>query len=174
MAHLVTIDGNTTFLPIVAGVQQGDTLVLYLFIITLDYVMRIAVAKDDNFGITLHLERGRCCLAVCLMYADRWHVYVDAAFCSKCTLESTCNKWTIIWKSASFKCHDQALLYEIHGSLLSNQGGTNIQSYPKLLENDMGTKVGEIESIMDRDLWQQYVCERLKQRLDKWWWYTWK
>ena len=45
-------------------------------------------------------------------------------------------------------------------------------SYPKLLENDMGMMADEIQSVMkDRDLWQQCVCERLKWRLDKWWWW---
>ena len=28
------------------------------------------MAKDDNFGITLHQQRGRHCLAVCLIDAD--------------------------------------------------------------------------------------------------------
>ena len=54
MAQVVTKDGNTNFFPIIAGVQQCETLAPYLFIIILDYVMRIALAKDDNFGITLH------------------------------------------------------------------------------------------------------------------------
>ena len=54
MVQVVTKDGNANFFPIIAGVQQGDTLVPYLFIIILDYVMRIAMAKDNNFGITLH------------------------------------------------------------------------------------------------------------------------
>ena len=67
---MVTKDNNTNFFPIIAGVQQGDTLALYLFIIVLDYVMRIAMAKDDNFGITVHQQRGRCCLAVCLTDVD--------------------------------------------------------------------------------------------------------
>ena len=53
MAKVVTEEGNTNFFPIIAGVQQGDTLAPYLFIIVLDYIMRIAMAKDDNFGITL-------------------------------------------------------------------------------------------------------------------------
>ena len=45
-------------------------------------------------------------------------------------------------------------------------------SYLKLLENDTGMMVGKIQSAMkDRDLWQQYLFERLKQRLDKWWWW---
>ena len=54
VSHMVTEDGNTNFFPNIAGVQQGNTLVLYLFIIILDYIMRITVAEDDNFGITLH------------------------------------------------------------------------------------------------------------------------
>ena len=70
IAQVVTEDGNTNFFPIIAGVQQGDTLAPYLFIIILDYVMRIAMAKDDNFRITLHQWRGRHCLAVCLTDAD--------------------------------------------------------------------------------------------------------
>ena len=70
MAQVVTKDGNTNFFPIIAGVQQGDTLASYLFIIVLDYIVRIAMAKDDNFGITLHWQRGRCCQAVCLTDAD--------------------------------------------------------------------------------------------------------
>ena len=37
-----------------------------------------------------------------------------------------------------------------------------------LLENDMGMMADEIQSLMkDRDLWQQFVCDRLEQRLNK-------
>ena len=32
--------------------------------------MRTTMAKDDNFGITLHQQRGRHCLAVHLTDAD--------------------------------------------------------------------------------------------------------
>ena len=69
VAQMVTKVGNTNFFPIVAGVLQGDTLVPYLFIIG-DYVRRITMAKDDNFRITLHQQRGRHCPAVCLTDAD--------------------------------------------------------------------------------------------------------
>ena len=41
-------------------------------------------------------------------------------------------------------------------------------SYPKLLENDRGMMVGDIQSTMkERDLWQQCVCRRLERRLDR-------
>ena len=54
VGQVVNDEGNTNFFPIVAGIQQGETLVPYLFIIILDYVMRITMAKDDHFEITLH------------------------------------------------------------------------------------------------------------------------
>ena len=47
MVQVVTKDANTKFFPIIVGVQQGGTLPLYLFIIILDYIIRITMAKDD-------------------------------------------------------------------------------------------------------------------------------
>ena len=47
-------DGDTEYFDIVAGVLQGDTLVLYLFIICLDYVLRTSIdkMKDNGFQLT--------------------------------------------------------------------------------------------------------------------------
>ena len=44
-------DGETYYFDIVAGVLQGDTLALYLFIISLDYVLRTAIdkLKENSF-----------------------------------------------------------------------------------------------------------------------------
>ena len=38
-----SLDGNTEFFNIVAGVLQGDTLATYLFIICLDYVLWMSI-----------------------------------------------------------------------------------------------------------------------------------
>ena len=46
-------DGNTSFFDIHAGVLQGDTLSPFLFVITLDYVLRTSVDKHTNLGFTL-------------------------------------------------------------------------------------------------------------------------
>ena len=43
-------DGDTDYFDIVAGVWQGDTLALYLFIICLDYVLRTSVDKIKENG----------------------------------------------------------------------------------------------------------------------------
>ena len=95
MAQVVTKDGNTNFFPIIAGVQQGDTLAPYLFIIVLDYVMQTAVAKDDNFGITLHLQRRRNFLAVHLTDAD----FADDIFPA-----FKYNKWSPNTAKCSWRC----------------------------------------------------------------------
>ena len=48
-----TLDGDTDYFNIVAGVLQGDTLALYLFIICQDNVLRtsIDIVKDNGFKL---------------------------------------------------------------------------------------------------------------------------
>ena len=50
-------DGDTDYFVIVAGVLQGDTLALYLFIICLDYVLRTSIDKMKDNGFKLAKER---------------------------------------------------------------------------------------------------------------------
>ena len=52
-------DGDTDYFNIVAGVQQGDTLALYLFIICLDYVLRTSINKVNENGFELTKKRSR-------------------------------------------------------------------------------------------------------------------
>ena len=52
-------DGDTEYFDIVAGVLQGDTLAPYLFIICLDYVLRISIDKirENDFELTKKRSR---------------------------------------------------------------------------------------------------------------------
>ena len=47
-------DGDTNYFDIVAGVLQGDTLALYLFVICLNYVLRTSIdkIKENDFKLT--------------------------------------------------------------------------------------------------------------------------
>ena len=47
----------------VAGVLQGDTLATYLFVICLDYVLRMSIDKMKDNGFKLTKERSRRDLA---------------------------------------------------------------------------------------------------------------
>ena len=52
-------DGDTEYVDIVAGVQQGDTLAPYLFIICLDYVLRTMIDKIKENGSELIKKKSR-------------------------------------------------------------------------------------------------------------------
>ena len=52
-------DGDTDYFDIVAGVQQGDTLLPYLFINSLDYVLRTSIDKMKDNDFNLAKERSR-------------------------------------------------------------------------------------------------------------------
>ena len=52
-------DGDTDYFNIVAGVPQGNTLAPYLFIINLDYVLRISIDLMKENGFKLAKKRSR-------------------------------------------------------------------------------------------------------------------
>ena len=52
-------DGDTEYFDIIAGVIQGDTLALYLFIICLDYELRTSIDKIRENGFELTKKRSR-------------------------------------------------------------------------------------------------------------------
>ena len=54
-----SLDGDTEYFDIVAGVLQGDTLAPYLFIISLDYVLRTSIDKIKENGFELTKKRSR-------------------------------------------------------------------------------------------------------------------
>ena len=59
-AVVLSPDGETDAFEILAGVLQGDTLAPYLFIIVLDYVMRVAIGgEEDSLGFTITPRRNR-------------------------------------------------------------------------------------------------------------------
>ena len=53
------LDRDTDYFDIVAGVLLGDTLAPYLFIICLDYVLRMSFDKMKDNGFKLTKERSR-------------------------------------------------------------------------------------------------------------------
>ena len=54
-----SLDGDTEYFNIVAGVLQGNTLAPYLFIICLDYVLRTSIDKIRENGFELTKKRSR-------------------------------------------------------------------------------------------------------------------
>ena len=59
-ARVLSPDGETELFDIVAGVLQGDTLAPYLFVIVLDYALRVAIdGNEEAFGFILEMRRSR-------------------------------------------------------------------------------------------------------------------
>ena len=54
-----TPDGDTEYFDIITGVLQGETLASYLFIICLDYVLRISIDKFSENSFELTKRRSR-------------------------------------------------------------------------------------------------------------------
>ena len=76
-------DGDTDYFDIIAGVQQGDTLAPYLFIICLDYVLRTSIDKMKDNGFKLAKERSRRYPTKTITdadYADEFLKIVPSAF----------------------------------------------------------------------------------------------
>ena len=55
----MSTDGETPSFPIVAGILHGDTLAPFLFIIVVDYVLRISIDSISEKGYMLHPRRTR-------------------------------------------------------------------------------------------------------------------
>ena len=62
---------ETEYFDIVAGVPQGDTLAPYLFIIRLDYVLRISIDKIRENSLELTKKRSRRYPAKTITDAER-------------------------------------------------------------------------------------------------------
>ena len=85
--------GDIDYFNIVAGVVQGDTLAPYLFIICLDYMLRISIDKIKENGFKLTKERSRRYPAKIITNAG----YTDNNSASgKCTRPSR-NPCCIVW-----------------------------------------------------------------------------
>ena len=70
-AKVVSPDGDTEYFNILAGVMQGDTLAPFLFVIVLDYALRMAIdGKEDELGLTLHKRRSSRIPAVSICDLD--------------------------------------------------------------------------------------------------------
>ena len=55
---VMTTDGETQAFPTLAGILQGDTLAPFLFIMVVDYIMRVSVDTISEKGYLLHPRRG--------------------------------------------------------------------------------------------------------------------
>ena len=69
-ATILSPDGETSPFDICAGILQGDTLAPFLFIIVVDYVLRVSVDKINDNGLEIHPRKSSRNPAVYLTDTD--------------------------------------------------------------------------------------------------------
>ena len=59
-AKVISPDGETELFELYARVLQGDTLAPYLFVIVLDYALRMAIeGREEELGLQVERRRSR-------------------------------------------------------------------------------------------------------------------
>ena len=98
-------DGDTDYFHIVAGVLQGDTLASYLFIICLDYVLRMCIDKMKHNSLKPTKERSRRYLAQTITDADYPD---DIALLANTPAQAETLLHNLLWAAAGIGLHVNA------------------------------------------------------------------
>ena len=168
-------DGDNEYFDIVAGVLQGDTLAPYLFIICLDYVLRILIDKIKENGFELIKKRSRRYLAKTITDAD----YADDI----AILANTPNQAETLLHSLKRVAVGIGLLVNAHKTeyICFNQAGdistlegttlklvdkfTYLGSSVPLTEKDNDTQLTKVWTAIDKlsIIWKSNLTDKIKR-----------
>ena len=137
-ATILTPDGETPAFPIKAGILQGDTLAPFLFIMVVDYVLRMSVDKINEKGFQLYPRRSSRNPAVYL---------TDTDFADDIGLVSSCLE------------NAQALLHSLESAsnsvgLYLNETKTQYINHCTVNNTNTTNNISEIKSLNDTVLKQ--------------------
>ena len=167
-------DGDTEYFNIVAGVLQGDTLAPYLFIICLDYVLRISIDKIRENGFELTRKRSRRYPAKTITdadYADDIALLVNMPNKAKTLLHN------LEWAAAGIGLHVNAhkpkyMGYNQIGNITTLDGAslklvdkfTYLGSSVSSTERDIDTWLTKTWTAIDRlsIIWKSDLTDKMK------------
>ena len=172
-----SLDGDTEYFDIVAGVLQGDTLAPYLFIICLDYVLRTLIDKIRENDFELTKKRTRRHPAKTITDAD----YTDDIV----ILASTPNQaetllHSLKWAAASLGLHVKAHKTEYmcfnQAGDISTLDGTSLKLVDKLTylgssvsstKKDIDTQLTKAWTAIDKlsTIWKLGLTDKMKHSL---------
>ena len=150
-------DGDTEYFDIVAGVLQGDTLVPYLFVICLDYVLRRSIDKIRENGFELTKKRSRRYSAKTITDAD----YVDdITILANTTNQDETLLHSLEWATAGIGLHVNAhiteyMSYNQTGDI-STLDGTSLKLVDKFTY--LGSSVSSTEKDIDTRLTKAWTA----------------
>ena len=172
-----SLDGDTDYFDSVAGVQQGDTLTPYLFIICLDYVLRTSIDKIKENGFELTKKRSRRYPAKTITdtdYAD------DIAILANTSAQAETLLHTLEWATTDIGLHVNAHKTEYMCFNQTSDLSTLDSSSLKLVDKFtyLGSSVSSTEKDIDTQLtvawtatdklsiiWKSDLTEKMKQFL---------
>ena len=150
-------DGDTEYFDIVAGVQQGDTLAPYLFIIRLVYVLRTSIDKIRENGFELTKKRSRMYPAKTITDAD----YADdIALLANTTDQAETLLYSLEQAAAGIGLHVNAhkteyMCYNQNGDI-STLDGTSLKLVDKFTY--LGSSVSSTEKDIDTRLTKAWTA----------------
>ena len=168
-------DGDTEYFDIVAGVLQGDTVAPYLFIVCLDYVLRISIDKIRENGFEQKKKRSRRYPAKTIIDAD----YADdIALQANTPNQAETLLHSLERAAASIGLHINAhnteyMCYNQTGDISTQDGSslklvdkfTNLGSSVSSTEKDIDTRLTKAWTDIDRlsIIWKSDLTDKMKR-----------
>ena len=157
------IKGRNIF-DIMAGVLQGDTLATYLFIIVVDYCMKLTLENHPDIGFTLKPARSKRHKAIKLAdieFADDIALLANSAIDAQTLLQTV----EEIAASVGLKMNESKTKYMTEGNIegnITSLNGENIEKVEDFVY--LGSKIRASESDIDaRKAKAWAACHKLKQ-----------
>ena len=168
-------NGETDYFDIVAGVLQGDTLALYLFIICQDYVLRTSIDKMKDNGFKLTKERSRRYPAQTITdddCADDIALLANAPAQAETLLHSL--ERTAAGIGLYFNAHKTEYMCFNQTGNFPTLNGSSLKPVDKFTylgssvwstENDINTRLAKAWTAIDRlsVLWKPYLTDKIKR-----------
>ena len=165
-------DGDTEYFDIVAGVLQGDTLALYLFIICLDYVLRTSIDKIRENGFELTKKRSRRYPAKTITDADDIAILANTPDQAETQLHSL--EWAAAGIGLDVNAHKtEYMCYNQTGDISTLEGtplklvdkftylGSSVESTKK----DIETRLAKAWTAINRlsIIWKSDLIDKMKR-----------
>ena len=167
-------DGDTEYSDIVAGVLQGDTLAPYLFIISLDDVLRISIDKIRENGFELTKKRSRRYPAKTITdadYADDIAILANTPNQAETLLHSL--EWVVAGIGLHVNAHKTEYMCFNQTGDISTLEGTSLKLVDRFTylgssvsstEKDIDTRLTKVWTAIDKlsIIWKSDLTDKMK------------
>ena len=167
-----SLNGDTDYFDIIAGVLQGGTLAPYLFIITLDYVLRTLIDKIKENCFELTKKRSRRYPAKTITDADYIAILANAPAQAKTLMHSLERAARGI--GLHVNAHKTECMCLNQTGDISTLGGSPLKLVDKFIylgssvsstEKDINTRLTKAWTAIDRLLviWKSNLTDKMKR-----------